>query len=154
LNDPEPAFTLFDLTGGNYIVKRTVLFSEFPASQLTFEADVTAVSGSEWSTKLTVGGTYDGPTDVISVRDYQLMWTSDGKTISENGSVLLVLTSGKTVQTKWTSTITPKDGDLRKFPGAGEQVNVTFSPFRIEGDRMSYQWTGTVGVLRNQAAPK
>jgi hypothetical protein len=150
----DPAVNLFDLTGGNYIVKRTVLYPEFPASQLTFEADVTAVTSSEWSTKLTVDGTYDGPKDVASVQDYQLAWTSDGKTLSESGAVTLVLTSGKTVQTKWTSTITPKNGDLRKFPAAGEQINVTFSPFAIDKDHMSYQWQGTVGLQRGQAAPK
>jgi hypothetical protein len=121
---------------------------------LTFEADVTAVSSTEWSTKLTVLGTYDGPKDVVSIQDYQPVWTSDGKAISETGSVSLVLTSGKTVQTKWTSTIIPKNGDLSKFPAAGEQINVTFSPFKIEGDRMSYQWNGTVGLRRTQATPK
>ena len=150
----DPAINLSDLTGGNYLIRRAVLYPEFPNSQLTFEADVTAVSSSEWSTKLTVLGTYDGPKDVVSVQDYQITWTSDGKTISENGSVLLVLTSGKTVQSKWTSKIVPKSGDLGKFPAGGEQINVTFSPFKIEGNGMSYPWNGTVGLQRTQPAPK
>jgi len=111
---------------------------------LVFEADVTAVSESEWSTKLTINGTYDAPKDIVSVKDYQIIWTTDGETLFEEGAATLVLASGKSVLSKWSSSITAKGKDFSKFPAEGEIVVVSYSPFSIEGNRMSYEWKGTV----------
>lgn len=137
-------FNLFDLTGGNYLVKRTVTYPDFPGDQLVFNADVTAVSATEWSTRLAVNGTYKGPTDIVAVKDYRITWTSDGKTLFEEGTATLVLSSERSIATKWSSLITPKNNDLGKFPAEGELVNVSYTPFRIDGNKMSYDWTGTV----------
>ena len=64
---------LYDLTGGNYQVSRTVTYPDHPGSQVVFETEVTAGSKTQWSTEIEVTGTYDGPTDVVSVQDLSLI---------------------------------------------------------------------------------
>jgi hypothetical protein len=126
-----------------------VTYPDFPGDQLVFNADVTATSASQWSTQLTVNGTYNGPTHIAAVRDYHITWTRDGTTIFEQGSATLLVQPGSIgapVATQWTSTITPKNNDLSRFPAEGESINVTYTPFRISGNSMSYDWTGTVSV--------
>lgn len=135
---------MYDITHGNYHVNRTVSFPDFPKSRIIFDTEVKAVGAAEWSTKIIVSGTYDGPTDVVGVKDYQIKWTTDGKTLFEKGSVTLQLSSGHFVNSIWSSSITPAKPNFRGFPRAGETVDVTFSPFRIDGNKMSYEWQGTV----------
>ncbi len=135
---------LYDMTGGNYRVRRTVTYPDFANSRLDFEAEVRAVKDDEWSTDIAIGGTYDGPTDVVAVKDYTVLWSSDGKTLFEEGSADLVLASGGIVRSKWTSDILPTRQDLRDFPKEGERVMVSYSAFAIRGNTMSYEWEGTV----------
>lgn len=111
-----------------------------------FEADVTALSASEWSTDLTITGTYDGPTDIVSVKDYEIQWTASGKTLVEKGRATLVSSSGGSVRSEWSSSIVAKEQALRGFPATGEVVRVSISPFKLEGNRMSYTWEGTVSA--------
>jgi hypothetical protein len=135
---------LYDLTQGNYRVHRTVSYPEYPQSQIVFDTRVRRVSPAEWSTKIEVSGTYDGPTDVVGVDNYRVTWTTDNKTLLEQGSATLKLSSGRTVHTTWTSSIVPDEPRFAHFPRGGETVNVAFSPFRISGNTMSYDWSGTV----------
>ena len=134
---------LYDLTKGNYRVNRTITYPDLPGSQITTDAQVRAVKDSEWSTNITINGTYNGPTDVVSVSDYQLTWTADGRSILESGSATLGLKSGGSIRQVWKSTITPERG-YDKFPQAGESISVSISQFRVDGNKMSYTWEGTV----------
>jgi hypothetical protein len=134
---------LFDLTKGNYRLLRTISYPDFPESKIVTDAQVKAIKNSEWDTKITVNGTYNGPTDVIAAKDYQLVWTTNGKNIIESGSATLELSSGKSVRQVWSSTITPEQG-FEKFPPGGELITISISPFQIDGNRMSYKWEGTV----------
>ena len=113
-------------------------------------AQVKATRESAWDTNITINGTYDGPTDVTSVRDYQVTWNSDGKSIQESGSAILVLKSGGNVRQIWESTITPAHG-ISKFPKAGERIDVTVSPLQIDGNKMSYSWEGTARARAAQS---
>ena len=134
---------LYDLTKGNYSVVRTISYPDFPGSQIVTNAQVKAATNSQWDTNISINGTYNGPTDVVSVKDYQLVWTSDGKSILESGSAALELKSGGSVRQVWKSTITPASG-IDKFPQAGELITVSISKFQISGNKMSYTWEGTV----------
>jgi hypothetical protein len=142
--------TLYEMTGGNYRVHRTLSYPEFPNSQIVFDTEVTALRNAEWATKITISGNYDGPTDVVSVRDYHLEWSTDGKTLSEKGFATLVPSSGRSFRSVWISSIVPDKPRFERFPTGGETVNVTFSPFKIEGDKMSYSWKGTVRAAVQQ----
>jgi hypothetical protein len=134
---------LYDLTKGNYHILRTISYPDFPESRIVTDAQVKAVTKSEWDTNITINGTYNGPTDIVSTKDYQLIWTTDGKNILESGSATLELSSGGSVRQVWSSTITPEHG-IDKFPPAGELIAVSISPFKIDGNSMSYTWEGTV----------
>lgn len=134
---------MYDLTKGNYSIVRTITYPDFPDSKIVTNAQVKATRNSEWETNITINGTYNGPTDVVATKDYQLIWTTDGKNILESGSTTLELKSGGSVRQVWTSTITPARG-LGKFPQAGELITITISPFQIDGNTMSYRWEGTV----------
>lgn len=137
---------MYELTGGNYRVHRTVSYPEFPNSQVVFDTEVTALRDTEWTTKISVSGKYDGPTDVASVKDYRLEWSTDGKSLSEKGSATLVTSSGRSFGSVWTSSIVPDKPRFERFAREGETVNVSFSPFTIDGNKMSYSWQGTVAV--------
>lgn len=140
-----PALNLYDLTGGNYHVVRTVTFPDFPASQVVFETTVKATR-TDWSTQIRASGTYGGPRDVIAVRDYVVSWTTDGKTLFERGSSTLELSSGGSVRSTWSSSIVPDKPNFSRFPREGETINVSFSPFAITGNKMTYDWHGTVSA--------
>jgi hypothetical protein len=43
---------LYDMTGGNYRVRRTVTYPDFANSRLDFEAEARAVKDDEWSTDI------------------------------------------------------------------------------------------------------
>ncbi|GAB4570399.1 MAG: hypothetical protein Tsb0020_25130 [Haliangiales bacterium] len=137
-------FNLFDLTGGNYKVLRTVKYPKFGRSQLDFDAEVRAVNEDEWSTVIRIEGRYDGPTDVVGVEGYEVVWTSDGETLFEDGKAKLILSSGKSVETEWQSRITPTGQALPELPEGGELVRVSYSGFEIEDNIMRYEWEGTV----------
>jgi hypothetical protein len=134
---------LYDLTKGNYRVLRTISYPEFPESQIVVDVQVAAASDSEWGTNITVNGTYNGPTDIVSTKDYQLIWTTDGEKLLESGTATLELSSGGSVRQVWSSTIILEEG-FNKFPPAGELISVSISPFKIDGNSMSYEWEGTV----------
>lgn len=136
---------LYDVTKGNYRIQRTITYPDFPNSKIETDAQVKAARDSEWDTNITINGTYDGPTDVVAVKDYQLIWTADGKNILESGSARLELKSGGSVHQVWKSTITPERG-IGKFPPAGELITVSISQFQMNGNKMSYTWEGTVKV--------
>jgi hypothetical protein len=121
-----------------------VSFPEFPKSQIQYDTDVKAVGEREWSTEIRLSGTYDAPTDVIAVKDYEIAWTTDGKTLFEKGSATLQLSSGRSLRSTWSSSIVPGKPGFAGFRPGGETVNVTFSPFKIDGNKMSYEWQGTV----------
>ena len=138
---------MYDLTKGNYSVLRTITYPDSSGSQIVTNAQVKAVKDSEWDTNITINGTYNGPTDVVGVKDYQVTWTSDGKNILESGSATLELKSGGSVRQVWKSTITP-ERPFEKFPPAGELITVSISPLQIDGNKMSYKWEGTVKTQR------
>lgn len=135
---------LYDLTRGNYAVHRTVSYPDYPGTRLVFNTRVSRVSDREWSTTIEISGTYDAPADVIGVDDYQVAWTHDTTGLRETGSATLRLASGSRVRTTWVSTITMDQSGLGRFPDSGEVARVEYSPFAIEGNRMSYTWSGTV----------
>ena len=134
---------LYDLTKGNYSVARTISYPDFPGSQIVTNAQVKATKDSDWTTNISINGTYNGPTDVVAVKDYQLEWNSDGKSILESGSASLELKSGGSVRQVWKSTITPARG-IEKFPQYGELITVSISDFQVNGNKMSYKWEGMV----------
>ena len=121
-------------------------YPEFPESKIEFDTKVSAVNESEWTTEMSIRGSYDGPTDVVAVKDYKVVWKTDGQTLFEEGSATLVLAGGGSVASAWTSSIVSDGRDFRRLPASGEVVRVDYSRFQVDGDTMSYDWKGTVAA--------
>lgn len=138
------------MTSGNYRISRAVSYPDYPGSVLIFDAQVTATTDTEWDTEIGVQGTYTGPTDIAASDEYQLTWYADFPRLLESGSAILRCTSGERVRQTWSSIITPTGSSkealspLRDFPARGQIISVTISPFRVDGNRMEYEWEGTV----------
>jgi hypothetical protein len=131
-------------------VFRAVSYPDHPEDQVLFEVTVEA-RGSEWVTAIYVNGTYNGATDVIANHDYEVgWWVTDGRRLLESGSAALELSSGELLRQRWSSIIAPvtKSGRtpavFKRFPSDGELVEVSISPFDVQGDAMTYEWEGTV----------
>jgi hypothetical protein len=140
---------LYDLTKGNYRVLRAISYPEHPESLIVLDVQV-AANKSEWTTDITISGKYDGPTDIIACQDYQINWIINGNKILESGIAILESSSRKAVRQVWSSIITPKvrfgriPRIFRKFPSDGELLRASISPFKIDGNTMSYEWEGSV----------
>jgi hypothetical protein len=139
---------LYDLTKGNYRVFRAITYPEFPASLIVLDVQVKVDRNSEWATSICINGTYDGPTDIISCKNYQIKWTVESTKLLESGVAILEVASGKPLRQIWSSIITPEKQfgkrAFDRFPAEGELISASISPFQIDGNRMSYDWEGTV----------
>lgn len=111
-------------------------------------AQVAAVTETDWESTITIDGSYLGPVDIVRKKDYRLVWSAEGSTLLEMGSANLVTSTGDIVKSTWSSTIIPEKEFVR-FPDAGELIDITISPFRIDGNSMSYDWEGTVSEPSN-----
>ncbi len=144
---------LFDLTGGNYDVERSVTFPDYPDAKVDFAASVRAADIPDsfespcqdvWTTDIEISGDYRGPTDVTGIEAYELTWTSDGKTLTEVASADLLIVTGEVVHTEWTSAIVVTEGELAAMPDGGETATITFTKFVETEDTLSYEWEGEV----------
>lgn len=140
---------LYDVTRGDYHVSRTFTYPDFPNSKIVFDTDVTA-PGTEWSTQIRLTGSYDAPTEVVGVNDYNAAWTTDGKQLFEEGTATLRLANGNPLGARWSGVITPKTPHFDGFPRTGESIHVDFSSFTISGNTLTYDWHGTVTTGQGQ----
>ena len=92
-------------------------YPEHPESLIVLNVQVRAISSSEWVTNISINGTYNGPTDIVLCKDYQLKWIVNGHSVLELGTSLLEDSSGKSVRQVWSSMITPRK-TAGKFPPA------------------------------------
>lgn len=124
-------------------------YPDYPKSLILFDVEVQA-DESEWATTIYLNGSYDGPTDVVASKNYRVGWTVDGRKVLESGTVELELSSGDHLRQGWSSIITPVTGSdelpagFERFPSQGEQIDVSISPFAVDGQAMGYEWEGTV----------
>jgi hypothetical protein len=139
---------LFDLTRGNYQVRRVLTMPDFPDTEVRFSVRVAAAEPGDWTTELEIDGRYDGPTDFVAARGYRLAWTHEDGRLLERGSAVLERATGEFVVSEWSSTINADQRMLAKFPKRGEVARVDFSPFAVEGNQMSYEWRGHVDAQR------
>lgn len=79
------AANLFDLSGGNYTVDRVFSWPSLPGSGVTASGQVSTV-GDQMLFDCQMNGTYAGPTDLVSVSSYSVVWEQfDATTVHEKG---------------------------------------------------------------------
>jgi len=134
---------LFGLTGGNFHIERSLTFPEFPDSLIEMSGDSKSFcDGVEWDGEFDDGGTYGGPTEVVGIDGYTLVWTTDGRLLLEDGSADLIMADGKVIASEWTSTYEVTEGELGDMPDGGQTGTATFTNFEVDGDTHSYTWEG------------
>jgi hypothetical protein len=73
---------LWDLSGGSFGFRRTARWSSLPNDRIEWAATATTV-GDRLVLQVNFLGTYSGPTEGISVRNFALRWIPAGKEVSE-----------------------------------------------------------------------
>ena len=61
------------------------MYPDYRKGKVVLQTDVRAVSDLKWP-RIVVSGIDDGPMDVMSVMDDEIVWTSDGETLFETGA--------------------------------------------------------------------
>jgi hypothetical protein len=81
----------------------------------------------------------------------------EGDKVLESGNATLESSAGQSIRQVWTSIITPTKRTERlnlafsKFHPDGEVIQATISPFKLDSNRMTYEWEGTVEKLSRGA---
>ncbi|CAG1010732.1 hypothetical protein ANAEL_04012 [Anaerolineales bacterium] len=144
-NNCGTAVNLFDLSGGNYFASRTVRWDSLPGEQIVLTGDVTTSGGVMTANNATVNGTYSGPTDLIGIIDYEMVWTQiNFTTIELISTAKLLSASGLTLDATVTSVYS---GILSQMPTRQQLGEHTYSNESWDGNVMKYDWTGTVAVV-------
>jgi hypothetical protein len=139
------ALNLFDLSGGNYFASRTVSWPSWPGEQIVLTANVSTVGGVMTATDATVNGTYTGPTDLIGVTDYHMLWTQiDPTTIEIVSTATLLREKELTLDAKVTSVYS---GLSFQMPTNQQVGTYTFSNESYSNNIMSFDWEGTVAAV-------
>jgi len=138
------AVNLFDLSGGNYFAGRTVRWSSLPGEQIVLTANVTTSAGIMTANDATVNGTYTGPTDLIGVVDYQMLWTQiDPTTVEIISTASLLRTNGQILDA---NVISVYSGLSSQMPTNQQTGTYTFSNQSYRNNIMSFDWKGTVAA--------
>jgi hypothetical protein len=89
---------LWDLGGGNYSIERTFQWIGFPGSTIFSSADVTYDDDSETLfSSMTFSGNYNGPTDLVAIESYGVLWlpgSTDGE-FFESGTAVVRRANGE-----------------------------------------------------------
>jgi hypothetical protein len=115
------AVNLFGLSGGSYFAGRTVRWDSLPDDEFTLTADVSTANGIMYANTI-VNGTYRGPTDLIGISNYQMVWTQ---------------LTPSSIEVKSTATILRANGD-------SFNANITSVYSGLTAQMPSYQQTGTI----------
>ena len=135
------AANLFTLSGGNYIAGRTVRWGTLPGDEIVFVATV-STSGGIMTSNQSVNGTYSGPTDVIGVTDYQMVWAQvDATTIEVISTATLLRSNGESFDAQITSVYS---GLSAQMPFSVQVGSYTFSNQSFSNNVMSFDWQGVV----------
>ena len=143
------AVNLFDISGGNYVASRTVRYTpiagyeSLASDEIVLIANVSTDLISETiNATQTVSGKYTGPTDLIGVKDYQMLWEQiDPTTIEMTSVVMIERANGGFLEAHITSVYT---GLLAPMPTEFQTGTYRFSNQSFNNSTMSFDWDGIV----------
>lgn len=135
---------LWDLGGGTYQLERVFQWVGVPGSLITVEAEVTFDSDEQLLTSfMTLSGTYGGPTDLIGIESYSILWlpgSVDGE-VFEAGTAVVNTASGEDLIVQFASRYT---GLASNLPGVQTGAGTFDTSF--DGDTLSVGWEGFFAV--------
>jgi len=138
--DPGSPDNLFELAGGNYATQRTFQWVGLPGSIVTINSTVVnGGAGQDWVSSSVINGTYNGPTDIVGIRDYSITWlpSSSPGEFFEAGTVVLERATGDTLIMQFASLFTGLANDLQEPQFGVGTFNTSF-----DGTTLTLGWDG------------
>jgi hypothetical protein len=135
---------LWDLGGGTYQLERVFQWLGVPGSLIEVQAEVTFDSDEQLLTSLmTLNGTYDGPTDLIGIESYSILWlpgSVDGE-LFEAGTAVVNTASGEDLIVQFASRYTGLASNLDSIQTGTGVFNT-----RFDGDTLLVDWEGFFAI--------
>jgi hypothetical protein len=137
------ALNLFDLSGGNFTAGRTSKWPSLPGEQIVVGTQM-STTGSAMTYTSTVNGTYTGPTDLVAVNGYTMLWTQLSPTsIQVTATASLLRANGQSFEVDLS---TVYNGLSVQMPFS-EQGTLTFTNESFVNNVLSFDWQGTLGPV-------
>ncbi|MEM1072786.1 MAG: hypothetical protein AAGB48_09140 [Planctomycetota bacterium] len=131
---------LFDLAGGNYSLTRAFQWIGLPGSAVTIESTVTNDSEEpSWSSESIISGTYGGPTDIVGISSYSVIWlpgSAPGE-FFESGTAVLERANGESLVMQFASVFSGLSGDLTNVQFGSGVFDTSF-----DGTTLELNWDG------------
>jgi hypothetical protein len=134
------ALNLFDLSAdGNYGFTRVLHWPDFAGSSMTVDAQVTT-KGDIFKLDAAYQGTYDGPTDLDTVLQWEgiLSRQADTLDVAEAGRALVRRQGGSTFEVRWDATYR---GFKRAMMVPRQRGTMTADLLTFANNTMRLRWT-------------
>lgn len=138
--DPGSPDNLNALAGGNYSTTRTFQWIGLPGSVIQIDSTVSNAGGNaDWVSNSVISGTYNGPTDIVGIRDYSITWlpSSSPGEFFEAGTVVLERATGDTLIMQFASIFSGLANDLQEPQFGIGTFNTSF-----DGTTLTLDWDG------------
>lgn len=135
---------LFDLAGGNYTVTRAFQWVGLPGSAVFIDSVVTNGGGEGvWFSDSVLRGTYRGPTDIIGISEYSIIWqpsTAPGE-FFESGTAVLKRANGESLILQFSSVFSGLSSNLEAVQFGAAEFDLSF-----ENETLTVGWDGVFEV--------
>ncbi len=138
--DPGSPDNLNALAGGNYSTARTFQWIGLPGSVIQVNSTVSnAGGGADWVSNSVISGSYNGPTDIVGIRDYSITWlpSSSPGEFFEAGTVVLERATGDTLIMQFASIFSGLANSLQEPQFGVGTFNTSF-----DGTTLTLGWDG------------
>ncbi len=138
--DPGSPDNLFALGQGNYATTRTFQWIGLPGSVIQVNSTVSnSGGGADWVSNSVISGTYNGPTDIVGVRDYSVTWlpSSSPGEFFEAGTVVLERATGDTLIMQFASIFSGLANSLQE-----PQFGIGTFDTDFDGTTLTLGWDG------------
>lgn len=135
---------LWDLGNGNYSIDRTFQWIGFPGSTIFSSADVSFDEQNQLMTSnMTLSGNYNGPTDLVAIESYGLLWlpsSTDGE-FFESGTAVVRRANGERLIVQFATRYYGLEENLLET-----QFGIGSLDARFDGQNLTIGWEGQFEV--------
>lgn len=135
---------LWDLGNGNYSIERTFQWIGFPGSTIFSSAEVTFDEQTEMMTSsMTFSGNYNGPTDLVAIESYGVLWlpgSTEGE-FFESGTAVVRRANGEQLLVQFATRYFGLQESLRET-----QFGIGSLEAQFDGQNLTIGWEGEFEV--------
>lgn len=141
----EGSQNLWDLGGGTYQIERTFQWIGFPGDTIIATADISFDEDSQTIfSSMTMNGVYSGPTDIVGIDSYNVLWlpsSAEGE-IFEAGTAVLRRANDEQVIVQFATRYFGLRDSLENSQSGTGSLDATF-----DGQVLSLGWDGQFEVV-------